>query len=103
MKTSKIPFSAGAALFPWTSGRYGSCDEGTCLNYEYHIGGDIAQELANYWVVSGDTATFQKSYFPIYEGIALFYSEILTKQGSQFALNDMTDPVSCQCPLESLY
>ena len=99
---SSISFSAGSAVFPWTSGRYGGCDEGQCFNYEYHISGDIAQELANYWVVSGDTATFKQSYFPIYDAIALFYSEILTQQGSQFALNDMTDPVSYQCPHESL-
>ena len=62
------------------------------LDYEYHINGDIAQEFANYWVTSGDTEFFQTSLFPVYDSIATFYSEVVTKNGSQYVLTNMTDP-----------
>lgn len=86
-------FSENAAVFPWTSGRYGNCTgTGPCFDYEYHINGDIAQEFANYWVVSGDTEFFKDSLFPVYDSIATFYSELLVKNGSFYVLNNMTDP-----------
>ena len=61
-------------------------------DYEYHINGDIAQEFANYWVVSGDTEFFNASLFPIYNSIATFYSEVVTQNGSSYVLTNMTDP-----------
>ncbi|KAI4202130.1 MAG: hypothetical protein LQ350_002797 [Teloschistes chrysophthalmus] len=86
-------FSSDAAVFPWTSGRTGNCTgTGPCFDYEYHINGDIAQEFANYWVTSGDTEYFKKSLFPIYNSVAVFYSELLTKNGSSYVLTNMTDP-----------
>ena len=87
-------FSSNAAAFSWTSGRSGNCTgTGPCFDYEYHINGDIAQEFSNYWVASGDTRFFEQSMFPVYDSIATFYSEILTKNGSQYMLTNMTDPV----------
>ena len=62
------------------------------LDYEYHINGDIAQEFANYWVASGDTLFFNESLFPVYNSIATFYSEVVTKNGSSYTLTNMTDP-----------
>ncbi|KAL8717461.1 MAG: hypothetical protein Q9225_005300 [Loekoesia sp. 1 TL-2023] len=86
-------FSNDAAVFPWTSGRTGNCTgTGPCFDYEYHINGDIAQEFANYWVTSGDTQFFKDQLFPIYNSIAIFYSELLEKNGSTYALTNMTDP-----------
>ena len=86
-------FSSDAAVFSWTSGRYGNCTgTGPCFDYEYHINGDIAQEFVNYWVVSGDTQFFNESLFPVYDSIATFYSEVVTKNGSEYALTNMTDP-----------
>lgn len=86
-------FSSNAAVFPWTSARYGNCTAtGPCFDYEYHINGDIGLEFINYWVASGDTDFFRTSLFPIYDSVATFYSEILTKQGSKYALTNMTDP-----------
>lgn len=86
-------FSSDAAVFPWTSGRTGNCTgTGPCFDYEYHINGDIAQEFANYWVTSGDTEFFKESLFPVYNSIAIFYSELLEKNGSTYALSNMTDP-----------
>lgn len=86
-------FSKNAAVFPWTSGRFGNCTgTGPCFDYEYHINGDIAQEFANYWVVSGDTEFFKDYLFPVYDSIAAFYSELLVKNGSFYVLNNMTDP-----------
>ncbi|KAL8815590.1 MAG: hypothetical protein Q9223_005283 [Gallowayella weberi] len=86
-------FSEDAAVFPWTSGRTGNCTgTGPCFDYEYHINGDIAQEFANYWVTSGDTEFFKQSLFPIYNSVAIFYSELLMKNGSTYVLTNMTDP-----------
>ncbi|KAL9001408.1 MAG: hypothetical protein Q9188_005464 [Gyalolechia gomerana] len=86
-------FPDDAAVFPWTSGRSGNCTgTGPCFDYEYHINGDIAQEFANYWVTSGDTQFFQEQLFPIYNSIAIFYSELLEKNGSTYVLTNMTDP-----------
>ncbi|KAL8729593.1 MAG: hypothetical protein Q9166_004673 [cf. Caloplaca sp. 2 TL-2023] len=86
-------FSEDAAVFPWTSGRTGNCTgTGPCFDYEYHINGDIAQEFANYWVTSGDTEFFRESLFPIYNSVAVFYSELLQKNGSTYVLTNMTDP-----------
>lgn len=86
-------FSEGAAVFPWTSGRTGNCTgTGPCFDYEYHINGDIAQEFANYWVTSGDTEYFREKLFPVYDSIAVFYSELLEKNGSTYVLLNMTDP-----------
>lgn len=94
---NKTRFSGGAAVFPWTSGRYGNCTgTGPCFDYEYHINGDIAQEFVNYWLTSGDESFFQEQLFPIYDSIATFYSEVMTKNAdSKYALTNMTDPVSC--------
>ncbi len=87
-------FSNDAAVFSWTSGRYGNCTgTGPCFDYEYHINGDIAQEFANYWIVTGDTQYFKNSLFPVYDSIATFYSEVLGKNGSYWVLTNMTDPV----------
>jgi trehalose/maltose hydrolase-like predicted phosphorylase len=87
----------GGAVYPWTSGRFGNCTgTGPCFDYEYHINGDIGLELFNYLVASGDTAYFNSSLFPVYDGIAYFYSELLTFNSSsgQYTLTNATDPVS---------
>ena len=86
-------FSPNAAVYPWTSGRHGNCTgTGPCFDYEYHINGDILQEFTNYWVASGDSNYFLTSLMPIYESIATFYSELLSKNGSSYILTNMTDP-----------
>ena len=86
-------FSDQTAVFPWTSGRAGNCTgTGPCFDYEYHINGDIAQMFVNYWVTSGDTEFFNETLFPIYDSIAQFYSQVVTKNDSSYQLTNMTDP-----------
>ena len=86
-------FSSDAAVYPWTSGRYGNCTgTGPCFDYEYHINGDVAQEFVNYWVTSGDIQFFNETLFPIYDSIATFFSEVVAKNGSSYVLTNMTDP-----------
>ncbi|KIW16829.1 hypothetical protein PV08_04019 [Exophiala spinifera] len=86
-------FSSNAAIFPWTSGRFGNCTAtGPCFDYEYHINGDIGLEFTNYWVSSGDTSFFRDSLFPIFDSVATLYSELLVKNGTRWALENMTDP-----------
>ena len=90
---NKTTFSDQTAVFPWTSGRAGNCTgTGPCWDYEYHINGDIAQMMVNYWVTSGDTEYFNETLFPIYDSIAQLYSQVVTKNGSSYTLTNMTDP-----------
>ncbi|EXJ90941.1 hypothetical protein A1O1_04048 [Capronia coronata CBS 617.96] len=86
-------FTSNAAIFPWTSGRFGNCTAtGPCFDYQYHLNGDIGLELINYWVSSGDTSFFREELFPIYESVATLYSELLEKDGTTWWLRNMTDP-----------
>ncbi|PSR84426.1 putative acid trehalase [Coniella lustricola] len=88
-------FSAGGAVFPWTSGRSGACSGcGPCFDYEYHINGDIGLTLYNYLAVTGDYATFEAEYFPVYDAIATFYAELVTLDPStgEYILTNATDP-----------
>ncbi|OAL27850.1 hypothetical protein AYO22_03195 [Fonsecaea multimorphosa] len=86
-------FSDAAAIFPWTSGRFGNCTAtGPCWDYEYHLNGDIGLEFINLWISSGDTAMFQENLWPIYDSLATMYSEILERNGSHWVLLNMTDP-----------
>jgi len=92
---NKTQFSSSAAIYPWTSGRFGNCTAtGPCWDYEYHINGDIGLSLINRWVTSGDTQTFKESLFPIYDSVATLYAELLVRNGSTWTLKNMTDPVS---------
>lgn len=95
-QNEKGKFSSGGAVFPWTSGRYGACSGcGPCFDYEYHINGDIGLSLYNYLVVTGDFDTFETDYFPVYDAIATFYSELVTWDPStgEYILTNATDPV----------
>lgn len=88
-------FSENAAVYPWTSGRFGNCTgTGPCFDYEYHINADIVLEFVNYWVASGDTEFMRRELFPIIGSISEFFSDLLVKNGSRYALTNMTDPVS---------
>ncbi|KAM0252552.1 hypothetical protein ACHAQJ_007684 [Trichoderma viride] len=90
---NKTFFSADAAVFPWTSGRYGNCTAtGPCWDYEYHLNGDIGLSLVNQWVVSGDTKYFQENLFPIYDSIAQLYGNLLKPNKTSWTLTNMTDP-----------
>ncbi|PNP54023.1 hypothetical protein THARTR1_05230 [Trichoderma harzianum] len=86
-------FSASAAVFPWTSGRYGNCTAtGPCWDYEYHLNGDIGLALVNQWVVNGDTKDFEKNLFPVYDSIAQLYGNLLKPNKTSWTLTNMTDP-----------
>ena len=86
-------FSPDGAIFPWTSARPGNCTAaGPCWDYEYHINGDISVAFMNEWVVSGDTDFYRDNYFPVQNSIAVLFSDLLTRNGSDWALTNMTDP-----------
>jgi trehalose/maltose hydrolase-like predicted phosphorylase len=92
---NQTDFSPAAAVYPWTSGRFGNCTAtGPCWDYEYHINGDIGIALVNQWVTSGDNDTFKGSLFPIYNSVATLYADLLQRNGSYWTLTNMTDPVS---------
>ncbi|KAF2473316.1 uncharacterized protein BDR25DRAFT_387467 [Lindgomyces ingoldianus] len=88
-------FSAGGAVYPWTSGRFGNCTgTGPCFDYEYHINGDIGLSFYNQYAVSGDGAYFKEKLLPIHNSIAHFFSELLTFNESSgfYVLTNATDP-----------
>ncbi|RDW84083.1 alpha,alpha-trehalase treA [Aspergillus mulundensis] len=82
-----------AAIYPWTSGRFGNCTgTGACWDYQYHLNGDIGLSLIYQWVTSGDTETFREEHFPIYDSVAALYGSIVERNGSYWTLTNMTDP-----------
>lgn len=88
-------FSSSAAIYPWTSGRFGNCTAtGACWDYQYHLNGDIGLSLINQWVASGNTQLFKEEHFPIYDSVATLYADLLVRNGSYWTMTNMTDPVS---------
>jgi trehalose/maltose hydrolase-like predicted phosphorylase len=95
--TNVTTFTPGGAAYPWVSGRYGNCTAaGPCFDYEYHLNGDIGLELYNWYVTTGDSETFKNDFFPIYDAVAHFYSELLfyNSTNDKYELLNATDPVS---------
>lgn len=90
---NKTHFSDDAALYPWTSGRFGNgTGTGPVWDYEYHLNTDICIALVNEWISSGDDKTWKETYFPIYNSIATAMADLLQKNGSKWTLTNMTDP-----------
>lgn len=86
-------FSSNAAIYPWTSGRYGNCTAtGPCWDYQYHLNGDIVFTLLKQWLASGNPYLHNGTLYNITESIATMYSEILQKNGSYWTFLNMTDP-----------
>ena len=88
-------FSPSAAVFPWTSARFGNCTgTGPCFDYQYHLNGDIGLQLFNYWTVTGDTQYFKNQLFPIYEAVAQLYADVVTYNDTtaMYELYNATDP-----------
>ncbi|KAL4783781.1 glycosyl hydrolase family 65 central catalytic domain-containing protein [Aspergillus varians] len=84
---------SSAAIYPWTSGRFGNCTgTGPCWDYQYHLNGDIGLSMIYQWVTSGDTDTFREKHFPIYDSVANLYASIVERNGSYWTLTNMTDP-----------
>ncbi|KAJ5537753.1 hypothetical protein N7494_007232 [Penicillium frequentans] len=90
---NQTQFSSSAAIYPWTSGRYGNCTAtGPCWDYEYHLNGDIGMSFVNQWVTTGDTQFFKENLYPIYDSVATLYTDLLRQNGSSWTLSNMTDP-----------
>ncbi|RAH78584.1 hypothetical protein BO86DRAFT_345013 [Aspergillus japonicus CBS 114.51] len=90
---NQTSFSSSAAIYPWTSGRFGNCTAtGPCWDYQYHLNGDIGLAMINQWVTSGDTEWFRNYLFPIYDSVATLYGDLVQQNGSSFTLTNMTDP-----------
>ena len=91
---NKTYFDSSAAVYPWTSGRFGNCTgTGPCFDYEYHLNGDIGLSMVYEWIASGDTRHFREKHLPIYDSVATLYSNLLERNGSSWTLRNMTDPV----------
>lgn len=91
---NQTKFSEGAAIYPWTSGRFGNCTgTGPCFDYQYHLNGDIGLQMINNWVTTGDTEHFKEKLFPVYNSVAILFADLLEKNGTKWTLINMTDPV----------
>ncbi|OAX84301.1 hypothetical protein ACJ72_01323 [Emergomyces africanus] len=90
---NRTRFSEGAAIYPWTSGRFGNCTgTGPCFDYQYHLNGDIGLQMINNWVTTGDTEHFKDKLFPVYNSVAILFADLLEKNGTKWTLTNMTDP-----------
>lgn len=90
-------FSEGSILYPWVSGRFGNCTAaGPCTDYQYHLNADIAQMLLQNRNVTGDEAWWRESAWPIYDGVAQMFSELLQYNDTtrKYDIRNHTDPVS---------
>jgi len=88
-------FAPNSAIYPWTSGRFGNATAtGPAWDYEYHLNGDIALELKNYYIVTGDSQTFKMEYQPVYESLTQMYSDLLLLNETigKYTLLNATDP-----------
>lgn len=88
-------FANDASVYPWTSGRFGNCTGiGPCFDYEYHINGDIALELRNFLIATGDADIFESDMLPMYDSVAQFYSNLLQHNTTTglYSLLNATDP-----------
>ncbi|KAI4153845.1 MAG: hypothetical protein LQ340_002054 [Diploschistes diacapsis] len=86
-------FSAGSAIYPWTSGRDANCTAtGPCFDYEYHLNGDIVKSFLNLWASTGDYDYMKQNLFDPIQSIATMFSELLQQNGSLYALTNLTDP-----------
>ncbi|KAI9684664.1 MAG: hypothetical protein M1829_000038 [Trizodia sp. TS-e1964] len=88
-------FSDGSVLFPWTSARFGNCTAtGPCKDYQYHINSDVAQMLLQHRNVTGDEQWWREKAWPIYNGVAQMFSELLqyNKTTGNYQIYNMTDP-----------
>ncbi|PGH23029.1 hypothetical protein AJ80_02944 [Polytolypa hystricis UAMH7299] len=85
--------SENAAIYPWTSGRFGNCTgTGPCFDYQYHLNGDIGLQMINNWVTTGDTEYFKDKLFPVYDSIATLFADVMERNGTKWTLTNMTDP-----------
>ncbi|KAJ6115254.1 hypothetical protein N7486_001032 [Penicillium sp. IBT 16267x] len=90
---NQTQFSSSAAIYSWTSGRYGNCTAtGPCWDYEYHLNGDIGMSFVNQLMTTGDTQSFKENLYPIYDSVATLYADLLQQNGSSWTLTNMTDP-----------
>ncbi|KAI9798879.1 MAG: hypothetical protein M1833_004382 [Piccolia ochrophora] len=88
-------FSSNALLYPWTSGRFGNCTgTGPCVNYQYHLNADIAEMLLQHRNVTGDEEWWRNEAWPVYEGVAQMFSELLSYNETTelYDIKNMTDP-----------
>lgn len=92
---NQTSISPGAAIYPWTSGRFGNCTgTGPCFDYQYHLNGDIGLQMINNWVSTGDTPYFKKTLYPVYQSIATLFADVVERNETKWTLTNMTDPVN---------
>ncbi|EKG15220.1 Glycoside hydrolase family 65 central catalytic [Macrophomina phaseolina MS6] len=93
--TVRHGMSAGAMLYPWTSGRNGECYNitGPCVMYEYHLNADIALSLVMARNTSGDLDWFNEEATGVIDGVARGLAETLTwyPENGTWGIEVMTD------------
>ncbi|KAI9681218.1 MAG: hypothetical protein M1817_002500 [Caeruleum heppii] len=88
-------YTAPSVLYPWTSGRFGNCTAtGPCTDYQYHLNADIAGMLLQHRNVSGDEQWWVENAWPIYQGVAQMFSELVryNESTTKYEIYNMTDP-----------
>jgi trehalose/maltose hydrolase-like predicted phosphorylase len=88
-------YEKGASLYSWTSGRYGNCTgTGPCVDYEYHLNYDIANNLFQQKNITQNLTWFNNGARQVIESTALMTSELLKYNATTqtYWLHNATDP-----------
>jgi trehalose/maltose hydrolase-like predicted phosphorylase len=86
-------FSNGCALYPWVSGRFGNeTAAGPAVNYQTHLGSDIAFAMFAYRQVTSDDVYFRDRLWPVIDAVAYTQATILFPEHGGWSINNVTDP-----------
>jgi len=88
-------YSNGSSLYSWTSGRYGNCTgTGPCVDYEYHLNYDIANNLLQQYNTTKNDTWFNNGPRQVIESTAVMTSHLLQYNAStkSYYLHNATDP-----------
>ncbi|KAG9239654.1 glycoside hydrolase family 65 protein [Amylocarpus encephaloides] len=88
-------YTGGAALYPWTAGRYGNCTgTGPCVDYEYHINPDISNNMLQLRNITNNATWFDSGPKDVLLSIAEMFSQVVfyNETTSTWWIRNMTDP-----------
>lgn len=90
---AKYKFDDSAALYSWTSGRYGNATgTGPVADYEEHLNAIIAISMFQWLAVTGDEEGFRDRYWGIVESVGHTIGTLMQREGEGWSIRNMTDP-----------
>lgn len=82
-KENAKQYNLPGALYPWTAGRYGNCTgTGPCIDYEYHLNGDIALAVQQYYAFTQNETWLEEKGWPIVEAVSEMFASFVQYNSS---------------------